>query len=232
MQNGMRPPHLYVPETRTDCGTESHINQIRFWMSVKLNSWSRYNLIRNVLVLKASGYVPKTKEYPTKERDRNPGLGLLSPDALTSSSSFFPWANNEVCLVWMSPNALLIRIFPKWLEFSRAKVKKPLCLSAVSKWEIALWKLYGRGSSQCVHFCNSIVSCCVCFPENFPWLLPLCLNSSYPVAILPTVPLVCNFFPVYFAVSAFPDVIVRTTSLSILVSVLKYRCDSTNCRQA
>lgn len=91
------------------------------------------------------------------------------------------------------------------------KLKKNLYgvrFSAVSKWEMALWKLYGCGSSQSVDLYNGIVSCWVCFPENFPWLLPLCMNASNPVL---TGPAVCSFFPVYFAVPGFPGTVDNST---------------------
>lgn len=62
------------------------------------------------------------------------------------------------------------------------------CFCAVSKWQIALWKLYGCSRSLSVYLYNSIISCSVCFPENFPWLLPHCWNACSPGAISPTVP--------------------------------------------
>lgn len=62
------------------------------------------------------------------------------------------------------------------------------CFCAVSKRQTAPWKLCGCSSSLSVYWYNSIVSCSVCFPENFPRLLPHCLNASSPGAIPPAVP--------------------------------------------
>lgn len=48
------------------------------------------------------------------------------------------------------------------------------------------------------------------------------LKLQLPCSRFADSPLICNFFPVYFAVSGFPDVIVKTTfyfSLRIKVQV-------------
>lgn len=64
------------------------------------------------------------------------------------------------------------------------------------------------------------------FPGELSMTSAPLLKLQLPCSRFADSPLICNFFPVYFAVSGFPDVIVKTTfyfSLRIKVQVWYYK---------